>query len=94
MDQSQLRPGHRVHRQQRRVRKALVQILHDNAGLVQHQVPVRQGRQIAVGIEVQQVFGQFARLDEAGVPAVLAPGRHDGLAHNGALFRRLGFRSR
>ena len=33
------------------------------------------------------VFGEFSRLDEAGIPTVLAPGRHDGLAHPACVYR-------
>jgi hypothetical protein len=38
------------------VRESLVEILNDNPGVVQNQVPVYQRRNAIVGIEVQKIF--------------------------------------
>jgi hypothetical protein len=37
------------------------------------------------------LYGQLARLDEAGIPTVLAPGRHDGLGHPSCVYRSSSF---
>ena len=40
--EAELRPGHRVDRHQRRMRKALVQVFDDHPRVVEHQVAVHQ----------------------------------------------------
>ena len=54
--QAKLRAQDRVHRHQRRMREALIQIFDDDARVVQHQVAVHQRRQTVVGIEVEQIL--------------------------------------
>jgi hypothetical protein len=47
-----------IHGHQRRMRKALVEVFHDDARVVEHEVAVHQRRHAVVGIEVEQVLGQ------------------------------------
>ena len=49
-----LGPGDGIDRQQGRMRKTLVQVLHHHLGFVQHQIPVHQRGQAVVGVEIRQ----------------------------------------
>src|SRR5690606_16079744 len=55
--------GHRVHRQQRRVREAFVQVFHHDVGLVEHQVTVKQGGDRIVGVYLGKLLRMIIRLD-------------------------------
>ena len=72
--QPELRARHRIDRHQRRMRKALVQVLDDDARVVQHQVAVHQRRHRVIRVQVQQVLGQVAALhvDRLDVDALLS----------------------
>ena len=55
--------GYRVHRQQGRMGKTLIQVLHDDAGFIESQIPVDQGRQGPVRIQFHQIFRHVERID-------------------------------
>ena len=55
------RARHRIHRHERRMWKAFVQVFHDHARVVQHEIAVDQGRRRVIRVQIEQVFGVFAR---------------------------------
>ncbi len=55
---AKLRARHRIDGHQRRMRKAFVQVLDDDARVVQHQISIHQRRHAVIGIQVEQIFGQ------------------------------------
>ena len=83
--EAELGTCYRVHRHQRRMREPLVQVLDDDARVVEHQVAIDQCRQRVVRIQVEQVshgrltpeeFDRFVRdttnfLAYAGEPSQL-----------------------
>src|SRR5690606_4863511 len=55
--------GDRVDRQQRRMGKTLVEVLHHDVRLIEHEIPVEQGRYGIVGVGLRQLLGVVVRLD-------------------------------
>ena len=47
--------------------KALVEVLHDDHGFVQHEVPVEERRHRAVGIQLQELLGLVVAIDLNGI---------------------------
>ena len=56
--------------------KALVDVLHDHPGVVEHEIPVEQRRRGVVGIQVEQVFGKLAVNDADDVDDDALLGEH------------------
>src|SRR5690606_32501533 len=60
--QAAVGPRHRINRQQRRMRKALVQVFHHDVGLVEHQITIKQSGNCIVGVDLGQLLGVVIRL--------------------------------
>jgi len=48
---------------ERRVRKTLIQILHDDLGFEENQITIDQGWGVSIGIEIDDVLGKIGRID-------------------------------
>ena len=70
--QTELRTQDRIHRHERRMWEALVQILDDDARVVEHQIAIYQRRQAVIGVEVQQILGIATRhhIDDVDLDAL------------------------
>ncbi len=47
--------------------KALVEIFHDDHGLIQHEIPVEERGHRAVGIQLQELLGLVVAIDLNGI---------------------------
>ena len=64
-EQSHTSAVHRVAGHQLRVRKAFVNVLIDDVGLIQNQVTLHQNRHLAVGVHDIDVFGFVVQVNIA-----------------------------
>ena len=78
--EAELRARHRIHRHQRRMRKALVEVFDDDARVVEHEIAVHQRRHAVVRIEIEQVLGKSPGLDAHDVDADALLREHDARA--------------
>jgi hypothetical protein len=65
-----------INRHQRRVRKALVEILDDNARVIKRQITVDQCRHGVIRIEIHEVLGKFTTLDVHNLDVDVLLGKH------------------
>ena len=87
--QEQPRAGahHRIGRHELRMREALVDVLVDDVGLVQHQVALDQHRHLVVRIHHREVLGLVVEVDvdDLEVHALLVQHDAAALAENGSV---------
>jgi hypothetical protein len=62
------------------MRKALIEVLDDDARVVQHEIAIHQRGHAVIRVQVEQVLGELARLDAHDVDADALFRKHDARA--------------
>jgi len=86
--QAELCPGDRVDRHQRGMRETLIEVLDDDARVVEHQVPIDQRRHAVIRIEIEEILRELRGVDTDDVDADAFLSQHDARAMTERVIRR------